>query len=307
MFTCVFFGGKLGFPFLTWLYFLYSYSLRLEQEHFSRRTADYIYACLIIWVVLLGIGYVFDLMVKIRVLHARSAYFLCPLVSSLFLGCPHYVSFRYLSRSLFPFSHFGEKVSKTLRTADREKPHALADYQTGCLQLINVPMILAVVYIWSSANQELIVNFWFGITFQVRGPVLHACEFSPAAHPCALGLRRPCTFRGCFWRLEFLRGRGKQDVPIHSCTLSGRTPQPFAFISFEASGMRVRVTRLCSSLGRGGTSFVWLLVSSRQGQCALTRISCASRPHCCLTSPIVLAATGCQSSWGSLPATATSS
>mmetsp|Transcript_41008 Transcript_41008/g.57096 ORF Transcript_41008/g.57096 Transcript_41008/m.57096 type:complete len:248 (+) Transcript_41008:138-881(+) len=94
LFTSVFFYGKLGFPFLTWLYFLYSYSLRLEQEHFSRRTADYIYAVLIVWMVMLVIGYVFDLM------------------------------------------------------------------------LINVPMILAIVYIWSSANQELIVNFWFGITFQ---------------------------------------------------------------------------------------------------------------------------------------------
>eukprot|EP00037_Helgoeca_nana_P022164 m.225655 g.225655 ORF g.225655 m.225655 type:complete len:144 (+) comp25909_c0_seq1:1-432(+) len=32
--------------------------------------------------------------------------------------------------------------------------------------LLCVPMILAVVYIWSSSNQEVIVNFWFGITFQ---------------------------------------------------------------------------------------------------------------------------------------------
>lgn len=64
LFTCVLFYGKLGFPFLTWLYFLYSYSLRLEQEHFSRRTADYIYAMLIVWVIMLVIGYVFDQMVR---------------------------------------------------------------------------------------------------------------------------------------------------------------------------------------------------------------------------------------------------
>lgn len=39
--TCVFFFGKLGFPFLINLYFLYSYSVRLETELFERRPADY--------------------------------------------------------------------------------------------------------------------------------------------------------------------------------------------------------------------------------------------------------------------------
>mmetsp|Transcript_35215 Transcript_35215/g.92132 ORF Transcript_35215/g.92132 Transcript_35215/m.92132 type:complete len:248 (+) Transcript_35215:187-930(+) len=92
--TSVFLFGKLGFPFLTWLYFLYSYSLRLEQEHFLRKTADYIYACLFCWVVLLGLAWIF--------------------------GMP----------------------------------------------LIFVPFAIAIVYIWSSANQDVIVNFWFGITFQ---------------------------------------------------------------------------------------------------------------------------------------------
>jgi derlin-1 len=61
----VFFFGKLGFPFLIMMFWLYSYSLRLEQEHFSRRTADYIYALLFVWVVMLGVAFLFDLMVSV--------------------------------------------------------------------------------------------------------------------------------------------------------------------------------------------------------------------------------------------------
>lgn len=57
MVTCLFFFGKLGFPFLMSMFWLYSYSLRLEQGHFEKRTADYVWACTFVWAVLLIIAW----------------------------------------------------------------------------------------------------------------------------------------------------------------------------------------------------------------------------------------------------------
>merc|ERR1719498_1551763 len=58
--TCGFFFGKLGFPFLMSMFWLYSYSLRLEQGHFERRTADFVWAIATIWVVLLLIAWMME-------------------------------------------------------------------------------------------------------------------------------------------------------------------------------------------------------------------------------------------------------
>eukprot|EP00041_Stephanoeca_diplocostata_P006052 m.74064 g.74064 ORF g.74064 m.74064 type:complete len:277 (-) comp16143_c0_seq2:63-893(-) len=90
----VFFFGKLGFPFLIMMYWMYSYSLKLEREHFDRRTADYVYALMFVWIVLLVVAFFFNMMI------------------------------------------------------------------------VGIPFVLAIVYIWCSINADVIVNFWFGLTFQ---------------------------------------------------------------------------------------------------------------------------------------------
>lgn len=61
--SCGFFFGKLGFPFLMSMFWLYSYSLRLEQGHFERRTADFTWAIVVIWTVLLIIAYLMESMI----------------------------------------------------------------------------------------------------------------------------------------------------------------------------------------------------------------------------------------------------
>lgn len=42
---------------------MYSYSLKLEREHFDRRTADFVYALLFVWLVLLVVAFFFNMMV----------------------------------------------------------------------------------------------------------------------------------------------------------------------------------------------------------------------------------------------------
>lgn len=61
--TSVFFFGKLGFPFLINLYFLYSYSIRLEQDVFQRRPGDYIWMLTICWAITMVCAYFFNLMI----------------------------------------------------------------------------------------------------------------------------------------------------------------------------------------------------------------------------------------------------
>lgn len=53
--------GK-GFHYLMNLYFLYSYSKRLEEGFFSGRQADYIFMLLFNWIALVGVGMAFGLM-----------------------------------------------------------------------------------------------------------------------------------------------------------------------------------------------------------------------------------------------------
>ncbi|EGD80494.1 hypothetical protein PTSG_01086 [Salpingoeca rosetta] len=56
--TSVFFFGKLGFPFLINVYFLYNYSMRIETAGlYDRQPADYVFMLLVHWVTLLVIGY----------------------------------------------------------------------------------------------------------------------------------------------------------------------------------------------------------------------------------------------------------
>lgn len=61
--TCVFFFGKVGFPFLINVYFLYSYSIRLETELFERKPADYCMMLLTVWLTMLIVAYFFSLMI----------------------------------------------------------------------------------------------------------------------------------------------------------------------------------------------------------------------------------------------------
>eukprot|EP00043_Microstomoeca_roanoka_P018521 m.199540 g.199540 ORF g.199540 m.199540 type:complete len:243 (-) comp16846_c1_seq4:130-858(-) len=60
-FTAVLFFGKLGFPFLVNLYFLYSYSTRIETGLYDRRPADYVFMLLVQWITLLVIAYFLSL------------------------------------------------------------------------------------------------------------------------------------------------------------------------------------------------------------------------------------------------------
>eukprot|EP00045_Choanoeca_perplexa_P002014 m.22671 g.22671 ORF g.22671 m.22671 type:complete len:245 (-) comp11279_c0_seq1:187-921(-) len=55
--TGVLFFGKLGFPFLINLYFLYNYSNNLEKGLFDRRTADYVFMITIEWIILLVVAF----------------------------------------------------------------------------------------------------------------------------------------------------------------------------------------------------------------------------------------------------------
>lgn len=61
LFGCVFFMGKLGFPFLINVYFLYSYSLRLETGVFDGRPADYLFLLIFNWICLLILGVIVPL------------------------------------------------------------------------------------------------------------------------------------------------------------------------------------------------------------------------------------------------------
>eukprot|EP00048_Salpingoeca_helianthica_P016188 m.230909 g.230909 ORF g.230909 m.230909 type:complete len:225 (+) comp18189_c0_seq1:62-736(+) len=54
--SCFAFFGRLGFPFLMNVYFLYSYSLRLETGVYEHSKGDYVYMLLISGLVLLLIG-----------------------------------------------------------------------------------------------------------------------------------------------------------------------------------------------------------------------------------------------------------
>jgi len=60
---CVFFMGKLGFPFLINVYFLYSYSNRLETGVYDGRPADYFFLLLFNWLVLIILGFIIPLKV----------------------------------------------------------------------------------------------------------------------------------------------------------------------------------------------------------------------------------------------------
>jgi len=61
MLGCVFFMGKLGFPFLINVYFLYSYSLRLETGVYDGRPADYFFLLIFNWLVLIILGFIIPL------------------------------------------------------------------------------------------------------------------------------------------------------------------------------------------------------------------------------------------------------
>merc|ERR550514_1533003 len=77
MLGSVFFFGKVGFPFLINVYFLYSYSLRLENELFERKPADYAMMLLTTWIVMLGVAYMMDLMIVGPVLVMAVLYTWC--------------------------------------------------------------------------------------------------------------------------------------------------------------------------------------------------------------------------------------
>lgn len=67
--TCVFFypiNPATGFHFMLNCYFLYNYSLRLENDHFKGSPADYCFLLLFNWFCCILVGLFFDLQVRNR-------------------------------------------------------------------------------------------------------------------------------------------------------------------------------------------------------------------------------------------------
>eukprot|EP00116_Pleurobrachia_bachei_P008345 sb/3468607/ len=58
---CVFFMGRLGFPFLINVYFLYNYSLRLETGVYDGKPADYCFLLIFNWLCLIILGFIIPL------------------------------------------------------------------------------------------------------------------------------------------------------------------------------------------------------------------------------------------------------
>ena len=64
LFTAVTFFGKLSFPFLINVYFLYSYAVQLERGIFDGQRAAMVYCVAIIWTILLLIAYLMTMPVR---------------------------------------------------------------------------------------------------------------------------------------------------------------------------------------------------------------------------------------------------
>eukprot|EP00116_Pleurobrachia_bachei_P008518 sb/3468780/ len=107
---CVFFMGRLGFPFLINVYFLYNYSLRLETGVYDGKPADYCFLLIFNWLCLIILGFIIPLRVSVMIL-----------------------------RSL------NDKSS---------------------LQMIGMPLVISVLYVWCQVNHETVVQFWFGTQFK---------------------------------------------------------------------------------------------------------------------------------------------
>ncbi|KAH8865368.1 Derlin-1 [Schistosoma japonicum] len=126
-----------GFHFLINLYFLYSYSSRLENGMFLGRTADYVFMFLFTWLVLVVSFNLFDLTRLVAMLY-----------------------------SIFPI--------QCLQINGFENINFIESSLT-CLQCVSFlasfyvllePMVLTVLYIWSQLNRDIIVQFWFGMQFK---------------------------------------------------------------------------------------------------------------------------------------------
>lgn len=46
------------------------------------------------------------------------------------------------------------------------------------LQLLMIPLIMSVLYVWAQLNREMIVSFWFGTRFKVLEPSWENCHLS---------------------------------------------------------------------------------------------------------------------------------
>lgn len=45
----------------------------------------------------------------------------------------------------------------------------LVEFSGGlCFQLLMIPLIMSVLYVWAQFNKDMIVSFWFGTRFKVR-------------------------------------------------------------------------------------------------------------------------------------------
>ena len=188
--TCVFFFGKVGFPFLINVYFLYSYSVRLETELYERKPADYATMLLTTWLVMLCCAYFFDLMVRrsrpLRLSPAR------PLTTPArgqqwpsSSGGGRSASGAYAPPPFptpphptppFPgpsdVAHLACHPAGPARpaasgAAARPLPPARAQpaRTRTRVQIVGPILVMAILYTWCYVNKDTIVSFYFGTSF----------------------------------------------------------------------------------------------------------------------------------------------
>ncbi|KAF5275096.1 hypothetical protein FQA39_LY07033 [Lamprigera yunnana] len=82
LFTCLFYyplSPRTGFHFLINLYFLYSYSLRLESDHYKGKPADYFFMLIFNWLCCIIVALMADIMILLDMMVLSVLYIWCQL------------------------------------------------------------------------------------------------------------------------------------------------------------------------------------------------------------------------------------
>lgn len=54
--------------------------------------------------------------------------------------------------------------------------HISVDTVLICFQLLMIPLIMSVLYVWAQFNKDTVVSFWFGTRFKVHHGPLHVTD-----------------------------------------------------------------------------------------------------------------------------------
>ncbi|XP_063087221.1 derlin-1 isoform X1 [Cavia porcellus] len=120
-------GPGTGFLYLVNLYFLYQYSTRLETGAFDGRPADYLFMLLFNWICIVVSFHVIS---GVEGKHVRLD--------------------RY--GILFIIWSLTSQTKITGLAMD--------------MQLLMIPLIMSVLYVWAQLNRDMMVSFWFGTRFK---------------------------------------------------------------------------------------------------------------------------------------------